>query len=80
MPRFGIEHLVYTMMVLRGGARTSRHLLAERLDLGEGSMRSVIRQLRGLGMIDVSRRGVSLTAAGESFLDDLGLLFIPVVS
>lgn len=80
MPRFGIEHLVYTMMILRGGVRTSRHVLAERLDLGEGSIRSVIRQLKGIGMIDVSRRGVVLTAKGESFLDDLGLLFIPVVS
>jgi len=80
MPRFGIEHLVYTMMILRGDVRVSRHALAERLDLGEGSVRSVIRQLKEIGMIDVSRRGVVLTAKGESFLDDLGLLFIPVVS
>ena len=59
---------------LRLNGRKSRTSLARSLDLGEGTMRAILGQLKAAGVVDANRPGHSLSAKGAKVHDRIGKL------
>lgn len=64
-PSFGAVHILRTVMILSGG-RTGRKELVERLGIGEGSVRTILKRLKAARIIGSSRPGHSLTLKGKN--------------
>ena len=64
-PGFGLEHAVLTVLTVGASGSIGRQTLANRLDLGEGSMRTVRRKLTRAGYLTVDRSGCHLTPSGR---------------
>ena len=73
MPRYSTRHVWLALHELRRESPLGRKDLALKLDLGEGSVRSILDLLRRNGMIRTTRAGVFLEDAGEKVLEDLGI-------
>jgi predicted transcriptional regulator len=69
--RFADYHVFKTLSILSDGRRKGRKQLAEMVDVGEGSMRTIIEYLREREMIDVKQTGVKIAAKGHEFLSKL---------
>lgn len=69
--RFGNQHVYRTLRVLSDQKRKGRKQIADAIGIGEGSMRTIIEYLRGLGMIDVRQTGIKITRHGNDFLNNL---------
>ena len=69
--RFADYHVFKTLSILSDGRRKGRKQLAEMVDVGEGSMRTIIEYLREREMIDVKQTGVKISAKGHEFLSKL---------
>ena len=63
-PSFSKFHLVRTLLLLDSG-RIGRKKLVRILDIGEGSVRTVIKRLREDGLITSSKQGHGLTEKGR---------------
>ncbi len=68
LPYYGLEH-VWAFMDLLFEGPIGRKLLSEKLSLGEGSVRSIIRGALRLDLIETSRRGCSLTDSGKAVVE-----------
>ncbi len=66
-----MEAHVLKALELASERSLGRAALGRRLGLGEGTARTMIRHLREAGLIEVSRRGISLTEDGERVLAQL---------
>lgn len=77
-PHYRDEHMVYLMLMLRIRGRMSRGRISECLDIGEGSVRSMLSHLISAGKLAVTRRGVELSDSGRDFVDGLGLQVVPL--
>ncbi|NLI73950.1 MAG: DUF4443 domain-containing protein [Euryarchaeota archaeon] len=71
--RFNDYHVYKTLSVLTDGRRKGRKLLADRIGVGEGSMRTIIDHLRDEGMVEVKQTGVKITKPGEEFISKFPL-------
>jgi hypothetical protein len=69
--RFADYHVFKTLSILSDGRRKGRKQLAEMVDVGEGSMRTIIEYLREREMIDVKQTGVKIAVKGHEFLSKL---------
>ena len=69
--RFADYHVFKTLSILSDGRRKGRKQLAEMVDVGEGSMRTIIEYLREREMIDGKQTGVKIAAKGHEFLSKL---------
>ena len=61
----------YRALWIIAGGQTDRKSLAQKLKIGEGSTRSVLKQLLENKLIEVRKRGAVLTKEGESFVSEL---------
>jgi len=68
LPRFADVHVKMALELIGKHKRIGRKQLAEELDVGEGSMRTILDQLKNRGLITSSRGGHSLMAKGERAL------------
>lgn len=68
LPRFADLHVKMALELIGKHKRIGRKQLAEELGVGEGSMRTILDQLKNQGLITSSRGGHSLTAKGERAL------------
>jgi len=68
--RYRLHHAILCLIVLSEGM-VSRASLAKRLNLGEGSVRSLLRRLRRAGLVEVIRAGCRLTDRGRKVLAEL---------
>jgi hypothetical protein len=64
-PGFGVEHALLTFLIIGESGNIGRQALARRLELGEGSMRTVLRRLGRAGYLRVDRSGCHLTSSGQ---------------
>jgi hypothetical protein len=71
--RFSDYHVYKTLSLLSDGRRKGRKLMAERIGVGEGSMRTIIDHLRDEGLIDVKQTGIKITKKGQDFITRLPL-------
>ena len=76
--RFGDAHVFYMLHILFAEGRVSRSKLADVMGIGEGSVRNILKILRGWGMVDVDRTGVSLNEKGIAFLLDIDMRMVDV--
>lgn len=65
-PEFTLEDAVATLFLL--GEPTGRKTISELLNIGEGSVRTLLRRLTNLGLIRSAQRGHSLTEKGVSLV------------
>ncbi|MFA4646689.1 DUF4443 domain-containing protein [Pyrococcus kukulkanii] len=78
-PEYTLEDAIATIFLLRNPL--GRKQIAEKLELGEGTVRTLLRKLSNLGIIGSKQRGHFLTEKGEklkakineSFLDPVGV-------
>ncbi len=65
-PEFTLEDAVATLFLLR--EPTGRKAISEALNIGEGSVRTLLKRLINLGLIHSAQRGHSLTEKGRAVL------------
>jgi DNA-binding PadR family transcriptional regulator len=68
LPRFAEVHIRETLDLIEKYGRVGRKQLAEKLGVGEGSMRTILNTLKKQSLITSSRGGHALTAKGKNFL------------
>lgn len=71
--RFTDYHVYKTLSLLTDGRRKGRKQMADRIGLGEGSMRTIVEYLRDEGLVDVKQTGIRITKAGMDFISLLPL-------
>jgi len=71
LPRFAEVHVRMTLELIAEHQRIGRKQLVEELGVGEGSVRTILNQLKKRGLITSSRGGHFLTAKGERALGKL---------
>ncbi len=69
--RFADYHVFKTLSILSDGRRKGRKQLADMVNVGEGSMRTIVEYLRDREMIEVKQTGVKITSKGHEFLSSL---------
>jgi predicted transcriptional regulator len=69
--RFADYHVYRTLLMLSDGRRRGRKSLAETVNVGEGSMRTIIEFLRDKGYVDVKQTGIKISHKGQEFLRKL---------
>jgi DNA-binding transcriptional regulator LsrR (DeoR family) len=69
--RFGDYHVYKTLSVLSDGRRKGRKQVADRIGIGEGSMRTILDHLRDEGLVDVKQTGIKITKKGQEFINRL---------
>ncbi len=69
-PSFNFIHAVLMLLFLEHGV-IGRKRLSEMMEIGEGSVRSLIRRLRDAGYIEVGREGCYLTKKGQRGVKEL---------
>lgn len=67
-PSFREAHVLKALELLSSEARVGRKRLGVLLGLSEGVTRTLLRHLRGEGLIEVNGRGARLTGEGEHLL------------
>ena len=71
--RFTDYHVYKTLSLLTDGRRKGRKMMADRIGVGEGSMRTIVDYLRDEGLVDVKQTGVKITKMGNEFISKLPL-------
>lgn len=71
--RFGDYHVYKVLSVLSDGRRKGRKQLADKVGIGEGSMRTIVEYLREEGLIDVKQTGIKISKKGQEFIGRLPL-------
>jgi len=75
---FDHVHVALLIYYLGEGAPKSRLELSKLLGIGEGSIRTILKRLNESSMINVSRKGVSLSEKGTNFFKALRKTF-PII-
>jgi DNA-binding MarR family transcriptional regulator len=66
-----LEAHVLKALELIGASSIGRGQLAKELRLGEGTIRTLVGRLKGLGLLSTSRGGMTLTESGREILSGL---------
>jgi predicted transcriptional regulator len=78
-PSFVEAHVIEALEDISSLGTVGRLKLSNDLDMGEGEARTLIKHLKNEGLIEVSKSGISLSAAGKKFLSSLrGVLSVQV--
>jgi len=67
-PSFAEAHIVMALEDISKMGTVGRLKLSKDLQLGEGETRTLVRHLKKGGLIEISRSGISLSAAGRKLL------------
>jgi uncharacterized protein (UPF0548 family) len=78
MFRFTDASIYWALHVLSDGKRIGRKKLAEMVGIGEGSMRRIIDTLKEWNFITVKQTGITITKAGQTFLDQIPIRVVDV--
>ena len=71
LPSFAEAHVVMALEGINNAGTVGRLKLSKDLQLGEGETRTLVRHLQKEGLIEISRTGISLSAAGRELLSGL---------
>lgn len=69
--RFDDHHVYRALFALSDCRRRGRKAIAETINVGEGSVRTIIDYLRDKGLVEVRQTGVTITSDGLRFLRQL---------
>jgi len=78
MPLFQEYHLLMALLVIRDRGPLGRKQLSRDVEIGEGSVRSILKRLIRANYITTERNGNVITAEGSRFMEELGLEVISV--
>lgn len=78
MFRFNDASIYWALHLLSDGRRVGRKKLAESVGIGEGSMRRIIDTLKERNFIIVKQTGITITKAGQTFLNQIPIRVIDV--
>ncbi|MEM2233112.1 MAG: DUF4443 domain-containing protein [Nitrososphaerota archaeon] len=70
-PSYSTLDVLRALLLIRRVGLVSRAAMSEELGIGEGSVRSLVRKLALMGLVQVIRSGCTLTKTGEEFLSAL---------
>lgn len=68
---FDMVHVFKTLQLINNKGHVSREKLCKELELGEGTIRTLIRHLKMYGLVESSNAGTKMTNKGNSFFSDL---------
>jgi len=71
--RFGDYHVYRALIQLSDGRRKGRNALAESIGVGEGSIRTILKFLRGRDLVEVDQTGIKITKNGALLLGEIPL-------
>jgi hypothetical protein len=66
MLSFDIVHVFKTMQMMEDNKKISRTLIMQELDLGEGSVKTLVRHMKTSGLVENSNAGMWLTNKGKT--------------
>jgi len=67
-PSYGAIEAVRALLLIRRDGIVSRAQLSEELGIGEGAVRSLVRRLTLMGLVEVIRSGCRLTNSGQELV------------
>jgi len=70
-PAYSEAHAFKALEIIGSRLGVGRQQLASEVGLGEGTVRTLIRRMRALALVDVSRGGMTLTEKGREFFESL---------
>jgi len=76
--QFNAYHVWKTLNLAKKGT-IGRKKLAEELQLGEGSVRTLVRYLKEAGLVETFKLGIRPTKEGKRLLSKLGIVPLPVI-
>lgn len=68
---FDIVHVFMALQLIERNGRTSRALLCEKLGLGEGSIKTLVKHMKMNGFTETSKAGMGLTNKGRGISSEL---------
>lgn len=68
---FDIAHIFKALQLVETRGHISRDLLREELNLGEGSIKTLVKHLKMQGMIETSNAGTKMSGKGKRFFEEL---------
>jgi len=71
--RFTDYHVYKSLSILSDGERKGRKLLADRIGVGEVSMRTIVEYLRKQGLIEIKQTGIRITRKGQELISRVPL-------
>ena len=71
-PAYSEAHALKALEIIGSRLGVGRQQLASEVCLGEGTVRTLIRRMRALDLVDVSRGGMTLTEKGRELVESLG--------
>lgn len=71
LPSFDLVHVFKTLQLLHDRKKVSRALLTKELDLGEGSVKTLIKHMKMCGLVENSNSGTWFTEKGRAVYDKL---------
>ncbi len=71
--RFTDYHVYKSLSIISDGRRKGRKQLADRIGVGEGSMRTIVDYLREEGFVDVKQTGIKITKLGLDYFNKIPL-------
>jgi hypothetical protein len=74
LPSFAEAHVIKALEEIGLQENVGRLKLSKDLHLGEGETRTLVKHLKNEGLIEVSKSGISLSAAGKRLLSGLRVL------
>ena len=63
---FDLVHVFKTMQMMENGKKISRSRMMQELDLGEGSIKTLVKHMKMSGLVENSNAGMWLTNKGKT--------------
>lgn len=73
-PAYYEAHILKALEIIGSCNGIGRHKLSKELGIGEGTTRTIIGRLKEEGIVETSRRGMTLTKVGIDILSEFGRL------
>jgi len=70
-PSYSPAHVLKALEIISSGSDVGRQQMAGGLGIGEGVARTLVRRLKGEGLITISRGGMELSERGRELLETL---------
>lgn len=70
-PAYSEAHVLKALELIGSALGIGRQRLSRELRLGEGTVRTLVKRMKGSGLVDVSRGGMTLTSRGNEILTEL---------
>jgi hypothetical protein len=73
---FDMVHVLVTLQLIQERGHVSRHTLCKKLDLGEGTVKTLVKHLKIYDLIETDKTGTRISTKGSKLLSEL-LVSIP---